>query len=503
MMRLDILPRAKLHEMAREILSRGGDEHVITVNGSKVTRISIPRKLSIIAKEDAIPGSLTKSDLKKFNRRLNQTSRTHGALLSSPILRAIGILRTGSHSLFRQKRKESGKLDDVSAFVRSSYLGGRSEVLRVAARGDLREYDFESAYPSQLLKPVPVCAPEPLGYIGDAKASLVHCQVLSTESWLGGLPYRERSSILFPTDCVFTGVWWDFEIKSAEELGLVEVLNTYGGLDFHLAPSPWKREIQNLLEIKKEGGGVGKIAKMAATRMLGVLGSRGTKSTIVKSPESRIGLYPIDPEHDIWGKTEPAKEQPYHSPVVSSYVNAKVRTSLTKCAVMAEANGERPVMLCTDAIWTQGRSEAAEAMGLVEKRRYTGTIGVVAPGTYYVQHENGYHARASGVSVENPTPGESYLLEENAPFSMCGATTRLRPVESGSRLGAGPRPVMSDGINTSGPQVKSEKPNKKMSGWSVIELDFGEEGNQTNTGIEVNNCQEQQDLFPTNQRTPK
>lgn len=109
-----------------------------------------------------------------------------------------------------------GALD--TPWLRRGYYGGRTEIFRALAEGDIRGYDINSMYPYAMIDEYPeysMSDPRMDKSKGMAEVTIE----IPTDLFVAPLPYRDPNGrLIYPTG-VIRGVWTYDEIRRAEKMG--------------------------------------------------------------------------------------------------------------------------------------------------------------------------------------------------------------------------------------------------------------------------------------------
>lgn len=145
---------------------------------------------------------------------------------------AMGIFRS---SFLKNINNKGYKLTQTSGgienAIRASYFGGRVEVFKPCGES-LNYYDFNSLYPTAMLKPMPVGEPK-YSKIKDLNEifGFVHVKVISSNNDKPVLPVRilqnGEEKLIFPNG-EWSGWYFSEELKLAKEYGYqIEVIESY------------------------------------------------------------------------------------------------------------------------------------------------------------------------------------------------------------------------------------------------------------------------------------
>jgi hypothetical protein len=117
-------------------------------------------------------------------------------------------------------------------WLRRGYYGGRTEIFRKLAIGDVRGYDVNSMYPYCMMNEFPISLSDDPGLVKSKGMAEVIIQV-PHDLFVAPLPYRTRDkSLVYPVGKL-EGVWSYDELRWAEHLGakIQKVKQAYGGND--------------------------------------------------------------------------------------------------------------------------------------------------------------------------------------------------------------------------------------------------------------------------------
>lgn len=296
--------------------------------------------------------------------------------------RGAGHISARLHELHKTPQRKNRKRPRIiEQLAEAAYYGGRFEVTTIGrVRGDIWEYDINSAYPAAMLQlPCPVhgkwkrikgAAPYEPSEIYVADLVFSH----PDRAFLAGFPIREKGRLYFPR--MGSGVYWAPEIEAAKRIGAsVSVSMGYVYIrKCDCRPFDWVNE---LYEYRKS------IDKdtLGYPIKLGINGLYGKFA-------QRIGGAP-------W----------------QDYVMAGLITSFTRAKLIdacAHAPGDI-LYIATDAVYSRKRLplDIGNMLGQWEEKKRNG-IFIVQPGIYW----------SNGVTDKPKTRGipRSVVIEHRAEF---------------------------------------------------------------------------------------
>lgn len=271
--------------------------------------------------------------------------------------RGAGHIAARLHELHKTPLKKDRKtLKVFEDFCKGGFYGGRFEVTSIGRiKGNVFEYDINSAYPAAMLAlPCPVHSrwqkfrgdDIPNGtdyYIADLRFEHPATQFLC------GFPIRQKGRLFFPRKG--SGIYWSPEIEAARRSGAKVKLA--GGYAYrrtcNCCPFTWVEELYN--ERKRRGKQtIGYPIKLGINGLYGKLAQR-------------IGAAP-------W----------------RDYLSAGLITSITRAKII-DAYSQDPtavLYIATDAIYSRRplSLEAGDGLGLWESKQRDG-IFIVQPGIYW------------------------------------------------------------------------------------------------------------------------
>jgi len=285
---------------------------------------------------------------------------------------------------FRRKylKKSLPRSIEHHDFVRSSYVGGRTEPFTRRAK-NIRYYDINSSYPHAMRFPMPVG--KSIQISGDPPERFKHLAVGFCEcdvyippdsKYPPPLPQRIEVNgtvkLCFPAGKL-RGVWDYEELKLVEKCG--GHVETWGKSVWFRAEPVLRQMVDDLYPYRDKSRpdydpAISEVVKILLNSLYGKFGSKTLKKRIwVRAPgdtkQPPVGAVPVDAGPDealVWYITEDS-DQSFIMPQVAAHVTAIGRANLWK--YMAEAIDQgHPVHYCdTDSILTSATFPSTTELG--------------------------------------------------------------------------------------------------------------------------------------------
>lgn len=296
---------------------------------------------------------------------------------------------------------------DIWRHARRGDKGGRSAIIRPAARGPGVHYDICNAYPAQLSHAeLPVGEPRELGAahallaLGRERPGIYSLTVkVPEDAFLPPLPWHHGGQLAFPTG-VFTGAWTLPEIGHALDRG-VEILKGHAAIVYEGTAPIFAPLVERWYAIRKEvgrktplGQWIGRLAKA----LTGKFAEKPDRSRVTMHPEEikictrsgpcgdgctgDCGAYEqLDLLGEIWAIPY-RRLGPSAYPEWSSYLRAMTRVQWHE---QAERFGKDLAFGNTDSIWVTGRKiphPTGSQLGQWERQHTWTDLEVRSPGAY-------------------------------------------------------------------------------------------------------------------------
>ena len=246
----------------------------------------------------------------------------------------------------------TGPLDDP--WFRSGYAGGRVELFRDYAEGEVRGYDVNSMYPHAMLDNFPMVLTEDMGMTkkkGMAEV-LIHVPQMNVP------PLFHRNSekrMTYPVG-VFKGVWTYDEIRYAESVG-ARVLKVSKAVGSNYCERPFDEYVQTIYKKRMESTNSAErevlkcllnslYGKMAAQRCITRVVS---KFTLLQQKSKRMGdVTWIDHNRGLLDYYPPAPN--YVNVLWGAQITGNARIHLSK--LLSSVPEEKLIYCDTDSVYT-------------------------------------------------------------------------------------------------------------------------------------------------------
>lgn len=304
---------------------------------------------------------------------------------------------------------------DIKTFIHKGYYGGRTEVFKKGVLKNMKYYDINSLYPSQMLKQLPnpnsVFIPKSfktdniIKYMG-----VTECLVKSNDSEYPILPYKskETKKLIFPKG-VFRGVWNHNELNYAISKGY-RIIKIYNQLCYKYTFTPFKNYIISLynqrLEYKKEFNPMELVTKLCMNSLYGKFAQHERTNTKITdldtlSQKDKVKALLYD-EGDIKDNflVQTNKEEfdgIFSFPVLSSYISSYARIEIHKYIEKYNA-----VYCDTDSIVTKETLPTSSKLGDMKLEANLLKCEFIKPKLYYMMEEDGKEViKMKGVNRAN------------------------------------------------------------------------------------------------------
>ena len=312
---------------------------------------------------------------------------------------------------------------ETHEFVRSGYVGGRTEVFHREASG-LSYYDFNSSYPASMIELMPGAligdfyGTVPGWVLSDESAvGFVECDIEVPEMAIPPLPLRgdgvtAPKKLLFPSGRL-SGVWEWSELQNAIECGaVIHRLRRsvwYHGIDLF---GDFVRDLYRFRDKTRPeyDDGLAQVVKILLNSTYGKFGMKTTRRKIFAwdDPELPDDAVPAscDPESLIW-YAEETVDAPYVMPQVSARVTALSRVKLHRAMMQALKLGGLVCYCDTDSILTTATLPSSPKLGELKDEfpEHAGKIHgmFLGPKMYLLDADGFEYVKCKGVEKKMKT----------------------------------------------------------------------------------------------------
>ena len=319
-----------------------------------------------------------------------------------------------------------GPLD--GPWFRRGYYGGRTELFRTRAEGNIRGYDVNSMYPFVMLNDFPEYGMEDTKLekakgMGEVTISIPH------DLFVAPLVYRmEGQRLTYPVGVV-RGVWTYDEIRYAEKLG-AKIHKVHKALGCNSVVRPFDDYINILYARRKESKSNSErlFLKVLMNSLYGKIASKNevtrtvSKHTLLTKKSRRMGQVKwINHQRGLLTYTTPP--QPYVHMIWGSMITAYSRLLLTR--YLSKVPPEQLIYCDTDSIYCQNYCfDESRELGGLKLEKQANLIEVHQPKTYRLDDE--YIAKG----VPRPRYDESgkIVIDFAKQFIEDGCTSFQAPI---------------------------------------------------------------------------
>lgn len=244
----------------------------------------------------------------------------------------------------------------VSKHVENARYGGRQEVYRWKHRGEIYSYDLIKAY-LHCLRDCHVPAGGPARTQSAPKnPTLLHCKVRLPNSYLGLLPTRQGSSIVWPVDSEIEGTWYKAELDYAQSQG-AQILGVYNYITFR-SQRVFQELADRVLEALVIAPQYQGLIKLLGNILVGKFSQRKSYPRYKhRPPNYGEGYMCYDMESAIYYKESKPQKPPWYYPQVQGAITSACRVKLAR----ALSANQHAILSChTDGFFTSQKWEGCK-----------------------------------------------------------------------------------------------------------------------------------------------
>lgn len=274
--------------------------------------------------------------------QLYQVVKKFHGYVEGVLLGEVGITAPSTAvKLFRRQYLHEAipRHQDVHEFVRSAYVGGRTESFEESASG-LRYFDINSSYAAAMTEDMPagdatIWEGEPPPRLSDHRIGFVECDVFVPEIHVPALPVKdaETGKLLFPAGKL-RGAWNWAELQMAIEEG-AEIVKWGRSVWFEKYPL-FRDYVRTLYQYRDKSRpdfdqGLSEIVKILLNATYGKFGMKTLRREIFLADDPKLpdGAEPAngDPESLVW-YADREVDAPYIMPQISAHITTLARIRL-------------------------------------------------------------------------------------------------------------------------------------------------------------------------------